>query len=213
MPKPLPIRMLWGSIGLENRFRKGETKPMEFIRHQATWTHKFTKAMFEGAQAVWDDAYKLASTNATVDTDEISADSEKKAFSGSSKDKSQPQLSGTSNAADDDPPSPDTNAIDDFMTWHLGQYVWEFFNGFHPVDIFKVKDLLEEKVNEKNSQNEDDEEKEEQDDDQTPEIIDTTTTYDDGVEKEEQDDDQTPEVINTTTTDDDDVDFEEEESK
>ena len=123
--------------------------------------------MFEGVQAVWDDAYTLASTNATVDTDEISADSEQKGISGSVNDKSQPQLSGSSNAANNDL-TPVTNAVDDFMAWDLGKYIWEFYNGFHPVEIFKVKDLILEKENEKNNPKEDDDEdddEEEQDDD------------------------------------------------
>ena len=121
--------------------------------------------MFEGAQAVWDDAYTLASTNATVDTEEISADSEKKPLSGSVKDSSQPQLSGSSNGANNDPLNTVTNTVDDFMTWNLGKYIWEFYNGFHPVEIFRVKDLILEKENEKNEDEQDNDEDEQDSDD------------------------------------------------
>lgn len=145
MPKPLPIRMLWGSVGLENRFRKGETTPMEFSHRQATWTHKFTKAMFDGAQAVWEDAYTLASNNAQADVDEWK-DSEKKATVGSSKDQVRPQLTGTNNANNDPLKfNTVTNAVGDFMGWHLGKYIWEFFHAYRPEELFKVKDLLKDK--------------------------------------------------------------------
>lgn len=116
--------------------------------------------MFEGAQAVWDDAYVLASTNVPADTDEVSVDSEQKAFTGSSKDKSQPQLSGTSNAANNNPV---TNAVDDFMNWSLGEYIWEFFDSYHPEELFKVRELLQGKHNQ-DDDGDDDGDSEEKDD-------------------------------------------------
>jgi len=122
--------------------------------------------MFEGAPAVWDDAYALASTNTTKDTDETGGDSERKGFSGSSKDKSQPQLSG-SNVANNNPLTSVTNTVDDIMSWGLGKYIWEYFHGFHPVELFKVEDLLNDKENEKDDdkKDDDDDKKDDKDDD------------------------------------------------
>jgi len=124
LPQPLPIRLLWGSVGLENRFRKGETTPMEFVYNEASWTHKFTEEMFNKAQAIWDDAYGLATGN-------YSGDTEQKGGIGST------QISASTDIY--------STVVDDIRYWKLGQYIWEFFDSFHPQELFDVSETLREK--------------------------------------------------------------------
>lgn len=111
--------------------------------------------MFESAQAIWDDAYTLAASNPPADADDSSKDSQvllqddKKASV--DKDNNQPPLLGNSNAANTPPTSMDlqNEAIDDYMNWHIGKYVWEFFHSFQPEELFKVKELLKDQAKNK----------------------------------------------------------------
>lgn len=77
--------------------------------------------MFNKAQAVWDDAYSLA----------YSGDTEQKGGIGST------QISASTDIY--------STAVDDIQYWKLGQYIWEFFDSFHPEELFDVKETLREK--------------------------------------------------------------------
>lgn len=74
--------------------------------------------MFTEAQAVWDDAYSLVTSN--------SSDVQQKGSIGSTQS----------------PTDMYSTTVDVLQNWTLGQYIWEFFDSFHPEELFDVKQTL-----------------------------------------------------------------------
>ncbi|KAF8460653.1 hypothetical protein BDZ91DRAFT_738877 [Kalaharituber pfeilii] len=131
MPKPLPYNMLWGSVGLENRFRKGESTPMEFQHLPATWTQKFTKDMFDGAHAIWQKTYSLLLNSAPDESQKKNLGPQK----GSAEQKDSIALN---NDDDDDFGSDELDLKLPIGDWNLGKYIHDFFDGYSPENIFQL---------------------------------------------------------------------------
>ncbi|KAI5799212.1 hypothetical protein DFH27DRAFT_560016 [Peziza echinospora] len=125
LPKPLPINLMWGSVGLENRFRKDEKTPMQFQHVKATWTAKYTQAMFQNAKAIWEHAYYLASGEVEPTSPKGIFASDPVTAGGNNKD-AENTLEGKGGVWD--------NIREPFDKWNLGIFIFVFFSGESPSD-------------------------------------------------------------------------------